>query len=236
MIILGITTNENRMLLNECGERMDQKQPPDSIILGLDISHISARRIWVDAELNDEQRMLFLRSHFDACKDYCIDYECIKQDQGRELLHVYKTSRSMLLGIMKRHQLKAKKFTVETSLHGLGRALIQQQRLGKKVFHCLSFFDDTLVFSVHAEEMLIYYHVEAINDSADTLCAARRALVRYQCDDDYREIEHVIYLLFTKNIFFEGVDFLNLGVFCSNISYESCQTIIPYGLALRGLM
>lgn len=236
MIILGITTDKNRILLNQQGERVYREQSPDSIILGLEISAISSKRIWVDAELSDEQKMPFLKHRFGASTNHCIDYECIKSDQGRELLHVYSVPRNMLLHTLKQYKFKAKTLYVETSLHGLGRALAKRCGLGKKLFHCISFFNHAVLFSVHSEDVLVYHQLEPMYHSKDSLCAARRAFVRYQCDDDRREIVHIICLSFTPNRSFEDADFLTESVSYSRVSYEECRWIIPYGLALRGVM
>lgn len=235
MIILGITTEKNRVLLNQRGERVYQEQPPDSITLGLETNLISSKRIWVDAKLSDEQKILFLKHQFGVGTSNCIDYECIKHDQGRQLLHAYSMSRNRLLHTVKQYQLKGKTLYVETSLHGLGRALAKRYGLGEKPFHCLSFFNHAVLLSVHTADVLIYYQQEFIRHSKDAVCAARRVLVRYQSDHDHREIEHIFYVSFVPQASFVDFDFFG-GIFsCFNVSYEDAQWMIPYGLALRGV-
>lgn len=236
MISLGITMDGQKILLNEQGEHVHQKSSPDKIILGVGIDHVISKRIWVDAELNDEQKILFSKSHFEDAKNTYIDYECIKQDQGRELLHVYGVSRSKILNCIQRYQLNETALYSETVLHGLGRALAQRYDLGKKLFHCISFFDHSLVFSIHTQEVLIYYQQEPINGCRDVVCAVRRALVRCQADDDYRDINQLIYAFFTKNRALNNYNIVDLGLSHLCVSYECCQSIIPYGLALRGSM
>ena len=88
MMILGITAEGHKLLLDQQGKRVQADQKPDRIILGLAIDQIISKRIWLDADLTDEQRVIFLKQHFDDHTDMIIDYDCIKQDQSRELLHV----------------------------------------------------------------------------------------------------------------------------------------------------
>ena len=228
MITLGITTAGNKLLLNQQGQIIQSDQKPNRIILGLGVEHIRAKRIWLDADLTDEQKIIFLKRHFGECSDMIIDYDCIKQDQNRELLHVYGVSRRMLQEYLQRYQLKGKNLFVETSLHGLGRALVERYGLGAALFHCLSFFDDHVLFSSHMQEVLLYYQQEPLHNSHDVVCAARRALLRYQCDEDYRECDRFIYAHFTNS---HVADVTTAHI---SVSYDDCQTLIPYGLALRG--
>ena len=236
MMILGITAEGHKLLLDQQGKRVQADQKPDRIILGLAIDQIISKRIWLDADLTDEQRVIFLKQHFDDHTDMIIDYDCIKQDQSRELLHVYGVSGRTLHHCLQHHQLKAKQLVVETSLHGLGRALVKRYELTTASFHCISLFDEYVLLSGHAQDVLLYYHQEPIHGTHDALCAVRRALLRYQCDEDYREIDQLIYVYFSKHSVFDDIQLPNLALAPMYVPYDDSQTIIPYGLALRGLL
>ena len=162
MMILGMTTEGQYTCLTARGDVREGMHKPDRIILGLGMHEVMMKRIWVDAHLTDEQNIIFLRHHMSDKNTY-LDYECIKQDQGRVLLHVYEASRMLIQNYIKRYRLVRKNVCIETSLHGMGRALIKHYALSKYPFHCIAFLEHEVRFSVHHETTLKYYQSESLH-------------------------------------------------------------------------
>ena len=60
--------------------------------------------------------------------------------------------------------------------------------------------------------------------------------MRYQQDANHDAIHHIIYVAFTQTIVFDEVDILQLGATYLWIPYDCSHALIPYGLALRGVV
>lgn len=224
MIIAGQVVNGWTQRITDAGERIVSAAKPQKIYIGVTLDMFSAKRLWVDDVLSDAERILFIKKQFAGSAFYSVDYEIIDHDAGRSLLHAY---------ALHERCFKKNVTAVETTLHGLGRALFRLYDYGR-LYQCVSIFEKAVVVSVHRDECLYFFATEYFAKQHEAIYAIRRAM-------EHCYVAHVIdidqcfFVNFTDDKALDLFGEIDFDAPLTVIDDHSKAWLVAYGLACRGL-
>lgn len=224
MMILGQTSTGATQWLNAAGQRIERslRLRPQQWIWGVESSEFVAKRLWVDAELDDAERLIFLRAQFqNVCLD-TLDYEVIKRDVGREWLHVY----------VLKTPLKISATAVETTYHALERGLRMLYKF-TGVMRCLCIHETFVSLSVHKDGALFYFAEERCHAPQQFLYGLRRLQNHYHALDPL--IDECNFLLDFTGRAAGTWGKLEYDSTTIMVEPDYLENLIAYGLACRGL-
>ena len=182
-----------------------------------------AKRLWVDAVLDDAERLVYLRSQLTGCAPVSIDYEVLQHDTGRMLLHAYALCQPI----------KQTVAAIETNLHGLGRALRRLYKVNE-VMQCISVYEDAIELSITLRDCIFYFRREAYEGPSQMIFALRRAQQCYFVSEPIA-YQHCYYLDFSNHHVLDSVADVECDVPIVEVDRAWLPWLVPYGLACRGL-
>lgn len=223
MMILGQTSCGMKQLVDSEGQRVAHHHRPMSCYLGVASEEVIAQRLWVDAALDDDERLLFIKSQLNQCVISSIDYEIVQHDADRVLLHAYAL----------REPIKHRFTAIETQLHGLARALRRLYAV-TDVIQCLCIYDDAVELSIHLHDSIFYMTRETYTEPTEMIFALRRAQQNYFISEPIR-YDHSYYLNFSKHQQFHSAALIETDTSLVIVDSAWLTWLIPYGVACRGL-
>lgn len=206
--------------------KIEKAQGSRVVTLGLGMAQLKTALLWCDTQLDDRERVLFIRHRLRlACHTY-IDYEIVHSQRQRCCLRVYAQQHDVQEKIIKQLGLSYRQIHyIETIWHGLGRAIQHNYKLADDIFCCFSMHRKRLVFSVHQHQCLLYHRSDVLQDQSP-MYAMRRLLACYFATQEALTIQHCFYV----GVYVNGVLPIDAPIIT-----ETRSDLIPYGLALRGV-
>ncbi len=196
------------------------------VTLGLGMAQLTTALLWCDTQLDDRERILFIRNRLRLTPKTYVDYEVVHQQRLRCCLRVYAQKRDVQEKIIKQLGLSYRHIHyIETIWHGLGRALLHIYKLKDAAFCCLSMYRKRLVLSVHRDQCLLYQRNDVLRNQ-QPIYAMRRMLACYFATQEALKIQHC---------FCVGVNADGSLPIDAPMIVETRPDLISYGLALRGI-
>lgn len=234
---LGITKSHGFALISEAAgsisleehgsfdELVDLKLQADEVVFGIDYNKLLTKRVWVDQNLTDRERVAFLKENDQSY----LDYEEIDYDHQRVCLHSFSIDKQILNNdLIQLKKINLVPSRVETILHGLARAIVNIKKIHDQVLQFLLVYDDYALSVVFKDQQLIYF--KRSNTHSEPLFAIREVLQYYRCDPQEIEVDQGFYINYSQNTSFDGLVPYEFDVPCKKIDFDTAQWLIPFGL------
>ena len=128
-------------------------------VVGVDMSLLQCRRVWLDRSLDDEAIILFLRRQFDWDRSMVVDYECVQQDPIRHCVQSYALLHADACALYRTHRRIGTTTILEPAWHGLARGVYAhlQYPLSQRLLLFVSQHSGMHI-SMHQDDGMPVYH------------------------------------------------------------------------------